>query len=129
MSNLVEHAKRELALSLKADSNPGDPGYIPNDPLNGFNDLMRQNILELVEVFSSQNHSGLSSSVVLALFEQLARFENLEGLTDNPDDWILVSDDMWQCARNPSAFSWDGGSTYWLVTDPQRARHTSIHAD
>lgn len=98
MSNLVEHARRELELS-----------GVDNDI---YGDMTSKAVLELVEVFSKQGHSGMSAGLVLTLFSKVARFENLTPLTNDPAEWSPVGEDLWQNNRDSSCFSRDGGKTY-----------------
>lgn len=120
MSNLVAHARRELAILLPADSNPGDPGYVDGDVLNGMNDHMRADVLQMVMVFADQSHSGMSAGYAISLLERLLRWENLTPLTDNPDEWVEVGPELWQSARRPEAFSANGGKHYRLNSDEDR---------
>lgn len=111
-SPLVSHAKREISLA-QLDQNDSDYGG-----------MLGKATLELVECLSKQQHSGASHGIVLALFNKLANYEPLTPLTDNPDEWEDVSENMldtsqrlsglrvWQNKRSPSAFSKDGGKTY-----------------
>lgn len=108
MSNLVEHATRELKLSGVDEDIYGD--------------MTSQAVLELVEVFAKQGHSGASAGLVLNLFSKVANFENLTPLTDDPAEWHLVSENepiggLWQNSRNSEAFSQDGGETYTLTSE------------
>ena len=107
MSNLMDHAKRELELS-KVDEDI-------------YGDMTSKAVLELVSVFEKQGHSGASAGLVLALFIKVARFENLTPLSDNPAEWYdhtdKSSEPMFQNRRNGEAFSEDGGKTYYLLSD------------
>lgn len=104
MSNLVDHAKRELELLGE------DPRVI-----DGY--------LKVIQAFADMGHSGGSASVAIPTIEALLLFKNLTPLTDNPDEWIQHSEDVWgasggiyQSKRNPEAFSKDGGKTYYLLS-------------
>lgn len=101
--SLVEHARRELELL----------GEEP-ETINWF--------CRVVEEFSSYGHSGGSASICIPMLEKLLMFENLTPLTDNPDEWLDVSSyssgvPMWQNKRNGSAFSKDGGKSYYLLEE------------
>jgi hypothetical protein len=106
MSNLIDHAERELRL-------------LGND------DAMNQGILAMVAVFSTMGHSGSSAAYCTQVVERLLRFENLSPLTDDPDEWNYIAEEMladgqaplWQSSRNPEAFSHDGGKTYYLLSE------------
>ena len=105
MSNLIDHAERELEL-------------LGND------EAMNQGILAMVAVFSTMGHSGSSAEYTTQVLARLLRYENLTPLTDDPDEWNDVSHyggpdspATWQCRRNPEAFSLDGGKTYYLLSE------------
>jgi hypothetical protein len=111
MSNLVDHAQRELEMQGMF-SGKGD-----------FYDGMTGNaVMELMEIFARQGHSGMSAGIAIALFTKLARFEPLSPPTNNPDEWIEVGDKLWQCTRQPSAFSKDWGKTYYRVDEQYKWR-------
>jgi hypothetical protein len=87
-------------------------------------------VIELVEKFAAQGHSGFSASLVLSAFDKVARFEPLTPLTSNPDEWMNISEasggnPMWQSRRKPSVFSSDGGKTYYDLDEPSRPIHTT----
>lgn len=100
MSNLVEHARRELQI-------------IGEDPevIDGY--------LKVIQAFADMGHSGGSAMVAIPTINRLLSFENLAPLTDDPVDWIEVGDDLWQNRRCSRMFSTDGGKTYTDVDDPQ----------
>ena len=102
MSNLVEHARKELAL-LGEEQNFVD-GY-----------------LKVIQSVADMHHSGGSMSVFLPTLMKLLQFENLKPLTDKSEEWDDKSEmsgyPIWQNNRNSKAFSHDGGMTYWLLSD------------
>lgn len=105
MSNLVEHAKRELELI----------GEEP-DTIEGY--------LKVVQAFADMGHSGGSASVAVPVLNELLQFKNLRPLTDDPKEWFFHDTDtagieggFWQNIRRSSAFSNDGGKTYYDVTE------------
>jgi hypothetical protein len=106
-SNLVRHARRELAL-------------LGNGP------EINDHVTEMVAIFSAAGHSGFSAMYTIGLLERLLRFENLTDLTNNPDEWFHHDyehsgwkNGIWQNTRNGEAFSFDGGNTYYLVSETQ----------
>jgi hypothetical protein len=106
MSNLVEHAERELALCGQTAE---DPAYAAS-------------IVEAVRAFSSHyGHSGGSASVAREQLHALLDFQNLAPLTSDPDEWEdrteMSGTPLWQNRRNPKAFSSDGGKTWGTVED------------
>lgn len=81
MSNLDNHAKKELELA----------GFYDKDAMYG--ELLPNAVLELLEVFSNQGHSGMSASVTIGLFKKLAMFEPLTPITGNNDEWAEIEMD------------------------------------
>jgi hypothetical protein len=72
--------------------------------------------MSLIDLFASQRHSGYSASWAIDLFAKLANYENITPLTSDPEEWMLVDDDMWQNLRNSECFSTDGGVTYYKLS-------------
>lgn len=103
MTELIEHAIRELKLCGQYDE---DPHY-------------SKSIIAAVAAFTSYPHSGGSASVAKEQLMRLLDHENIAPLTNNPAEWEDVSDKSsqpwWQNKRNSKAMSHDGGLTYWLV--------------
>lgn len=117
MSNLVDHAKRELAL------------LHPGESADELQKLIEDFVVETVQKFSEMGHSGSSAAYTTGVLTRLLEFRNLRGLTNDPNEWIEVGDGLWQNVRNSEAFSTNGGETYTLLSerggdDPQPA-HTS----
>lgn len=95
---LIQHAKRELAL-LGEEKETVD-GY-----------------LAMLQIFAQMGHSGGSASVFIPTLVRLLSFQNLKPLTNSEDEWVEVTDHMWQNNRNSEAFSHDGGHTYELLSE------------
>jgi hypothetical protein len=104
MSNLIEHAKRELKAV----------GYIPleQEQEDGPNKWMQENLIELLEVFSNQKHSGFSAKYCIAYFNKLANFEPLVPITGEDWEWLEVGTDMWQNIRCGKVFKDQHGQAY-----------------
>ena len=113
MSNLIDHARNELELC----------GQFQEDP------AFATSILAAVAAFNSYpGHSGGSAEAGIEMLSELLRFKNLSPLTNNPDEWIKHTPEMWdgkhhvwQNRRNGEAFSTDGGATYSLMSDPKNS--------
>lgn len=101
MSNLVEHAKKEMELAWPESES--------------MQDLIKENILELIEVFGKQGHSGTSAPYVLSYFQKLANFEPILPLTGEDDEWQDVGDNTFQNKRCSEVFK-EGkdGKAYWI---------------
>jgi hypothetical protein len=104
MSNYIEHAKREFKAI----------GYIPLDQEqeDGPNKWIQENLIELLEVFSKQGHSGFSAGYCINAFNKLARFEPLAPLTGEDWEWQEVSESLWQNIRCGRVFKDETGQAY-----------------
>lgn len=105
MSNLVEHARRELSIVGE------EPEFV-------------EGYLKVIQAFADMGHSGGSASVAIPVINQLLQFKNLTPLTDDPDEWMHIAEaqwgekgGVWQNRRNSEAFSKDGGKTYYLLSE------------
>lgn len=111
-SPLVEHARRELQLA----------GLFSEDA--DYGPMIGDACLAIIEVFASQGHSGVSAAHTTAIVTKLMAYEPLTELTNDPADWIDVSEmsgrPMWQCRRHSAAFSEDGGKTYTVLGSDTR---------
>ena len=74
MSNLVEYAKSELEKAF-----PGEDDEMQK--------MAIANVIELIETFSNQGHSGLSAHYVLNLFTRLVNWNPISYLTGEEDEW------------------------------------------
>ena len=92
MSNLVDYAKDELKRIGMVES--GEP----------CNDWATEAILDLIELFASQGHSGFSASYVINAFSRLAKFKPLSPLTGEDDEWMEVSTGVFQNKRYSAVF-------------------------
>jgi len=115
----VDHARRELELAGMFDKEVDG-----SEAAGSWNKLCANAVIELMEVFAKQGHSGMSASMTRELFKKLSNFETLTELTDDPDEWTNVSEhggsdgkSLWQSSRNPSCMSSDGGKTYWDINE------------
>lgn len=85
-----------------------------------YNNMCGEAVLELIDIFRNQGHSGMSRSIVLEMFQKVADFKALSPLTNRPDEWMEVGEGMWRNRRQSDAFSTDGGHTYYLLDDKVR---------
>lgn len=113
MSNLVDHARREL------ESIGEEP-----ETIEGY--------LKVIQAFAEMGHSGGSASVAIPVIHQLLQFKPLGALTDNPAEWFFheesvagVKGGFWQNIRDGEAFSTDGGKTYYLLSEGANAHNPS----
>ena len=105
MSNLVDHARKELKL-------------LGEDPETS------EQIVRIVQAFADMGHSGFSAMHTVGVLDRLLTYRNLTPLTNDPEEWNYIPEDMsgeagglWQNKRNSEAFSHDGGFSYYLLSE------------
>lgn len=99
MSNLVEHAKKEIEL------------YNKKYPHDEYGSMVMKAALELVEVFSKQGHSGFSAGITTSTFDSLADFRPLTPLTGEESEWGTEVDKN-QNNRYGSVFRREDGTAF-----------------
>jgi hypothetical protein len=93
------------------------------DEDSDYGGMMGESVMQLIEAFAGEGHSGFSAQMAAHLFGELSAYKPLTALTNSPDEWMHIDADMtgnattWQSRRNPSAFSGDGGKTYTLLDE------------
>ena len=70
-------------------------------------------VMELIEVFAKQGHSGASAGRTLALFSKVADYGVLAPLTGQDDEWNEIGNDTFQNNRNSAVFK-EGGKAYYI---------------
>ena len=111
---LVTHAKQEMELAGLYDKGADYDGMIP------------EAVMEIVEVFAKQGHSGYSASIVRSILSKVLAYDTLTPVNSDPQYWMKVSDEhahtkaCWQSTRDPSYFSEDGGKTFYWLDDPEK---------
>lgn len=90
--SLKEHAKIELDRAQLFDSD------------SDYNGDIGKSVMELIEVFSNQGHSGYSASIVRNIFNQLSDYKPLGGISGEEDEWVEVSKGIFQNKRLSSVF-------------------------
>jgi hypothetical protein len=100
MSNLVDYAKDELKRIGMIDS--GEP----------YNDLVTKAILDLIELFASQDHTGFTAPYVIDTFSRLAMFKPLSPLTGEDDEWNDIGHGCFQNKRYSAVFKDEDGTAY-----------------
>lgn len=91
MSNLLQHAEHELKL-LRS-----------NEPCE-IQDAVDKHILKMVEMFSEEGHSGSSAPYCIGILEKLLRFEPINPLTGEEDEWFDHGDGVRQNKRCSHVF-------------------------
>lgn len=112
MSNLIKHAEEELKRA----------GLFDKD--SDYDGMIAPSVMKMIEVFSAKGHSGMSASITLQIFNRLANFKTLTPITDDPSEWMDVSEygpsPAFQNRRDSTCFSTDGGKTHYSIDDPKR---------
>lgn len=124
---MIEKAKYELDLILKQCE--GDEEAVK------MQEAINKDILDLVEMFANQGHSGFTAGYVINALMPLLKQSFLTPLTGEDDEWIEVTDGVFQNKRegrifkqfdrfdgqpyylDGKAFSDDGGITYYTNSD------------
>ena len=82
-------------------------------------------VYEICKLFAEQGHSGLSANITLQLLDELLiKGNTLSPLTNNPDEWMDVTEmsgyKLHQSKRKFSCFSDDNLNTYYDTNDENR---------
>lgn len=96
-SNLLNYAKKELDVL--------DDGSEMQKEVN-------KDILDIVRVFSSQGHSGFSTSYTVRILSNLLQFRPLTPLEGTDDEWCTIEDGQKQNKRYSACFKDDDGLIY-----------------
>lgn len=113
---LITHAEKEMELAWPESEE--------------MQDAVKKDVLQLIEVFAKQGHSGMSAPYVLGVFTKLARFEPLAPLTGADDEWMEIGGNKFQNIRCGEVFK-DGknGEAYWtngkVFREPNGCCYTS----
>lgn len=115
MTTLLEHAQRELDLAKVPEA-------------------LQTKILHVVEAFQTEEfHTGGDAQYVIEILKDVLLYRNLCPLTDDPSEWNFVGGDIpgvtkgiWQNNRRTEAFSHDGGTTYYLLSDKNVTRTSEL---
>jgi len=94
MGNLTEHAKIELKIAGAFDKD------------SAYGGLLGDAVMELVEKFAEQGHSGGSAPLVISLFSKVADFKPLGPITGEDKEWSneITKNDLYQNKRLSSLF-------------------------
>lgn len=96
MSNLIDYAKEELKRIGMIDS--GDQ----------YNEIVTKAILDLIELFASQEHSGFSAPYTVNVFKRLAMYKPLTPLTGEDNEWNEIGPNFYQNKRYSAVFKRNG---------------------
>lgn len=77
---LMDYAKAEMEWAF------------PEDERDGVQQTLCRNVMDLLQTFSDQNHSGMSGAYVLNLFNRLVRFKPIRQLTGEDREWRALDE-------------------------------------
>ena len=98
MSKFIEYAKSELDRIQKDEY--------------GMQEMINNDILEILEKFADQGHSGFSANYVINVLERLIRWKPISPLTGEEDEWITVDESTKQNKRCSGVFLKQDGTAY-----------------
>lgn len=115
MSNLEIHAENEMRRA----------GLFDKD--SDYEGMLGPSVMKLIRVFAEEGHSGMSAHIALQIFNRVAQFKTLTPITNDPTEWVNVSEyggpedkPIWQNNRDGTNFSHDGGNTGYSIDDKER---------
>lgn len=108
MSNLVKFAEEEMRRAGLYSKDADYGGMIP------------EAVMKLVKAHSEAGHSGGSHWLTMQIFNKVINFKPLTPLSDDPTEWMEVSENIWQSRRQSDAFSTDGGKTFYTLEDREK---------
>ena len=106
--SLIQHAKTELEIA----------GFFDKD--SDYGGMLGEAVMELIEVFEKQEHSGMSAPYVASIFEKLANYKPLIGITGKDEEWgdteVNKNGVTWYQNKRCSALFKDGedGEAYYI---------------
>lgn len=123
---LIDHAKRELDLIVK---------QCEDEEAAKMQEAINKDIMNIVEMFGNQGHSGFSASYAIKIITKLLNYDFITPLTGEDDEWMEVTDGVYQNKRqgrifkqadrfdgkpyyiDGKAFSDDGGKSWYTNGD------------
>ena len=97
----VEFAQQEFKLKKqRVIQGYKDRNETLEDDFYEYDKMYEDAIIELLEVLSTQGHSGFSHNLTLSMFSRLADRQPLSPLTGEDDEWTEWSQEEWQDMPN-----------------------------
>jgi hypothetical protein len=100
MSGLLEFAKNELEYL----------GYDLNQEEEDPDKWIVENVLELIETFAKQGHSGSSAPYCVGMFKKLASYEPIAPLSGDDSEWTHIGNNRFQNKRCGHVFKDEDGT-------------------
>jgi len=107
--SLLEFSENELK---KLEVNCGD-----DEEALKMQQVVTRDVMQIVQIFTEQTHSGFSGAYILDLIERLLRYKPLSPLTGEDDEWEDCSQfgiEDKQNKRCPAVFKRPDGTAYWV---------------
>lgn len=104
--DLIEFAKSELDIILNK---------CEDEEAKKMQEIINKDILEIIEIFSKQGHSGFSANYAINLITKLLKYEPITPLTGDDNEWVLLDygDDIkYQNKRCSRVFKDSNGKAY-----------------
>lgn len=95
-SNLVRHAKTELALLSTEDDE--------------YQNAMNKHLIKMVKMFSGEGHSGFSAQYAIGMLSKLLRYQPLLPLTGADNEWHEIERGVFQNIRCSHVFKDNSGA-------------------
>ena len=92
---MIEKAKYELDLILK---------QCEDEEGRKMQKVINKDILDLVELFANQGHSGFTANYTINVLTKLLKQSFITPLTGADDEWIEVTDGIYQNKREGTIF-------------------------
>lgn len=106
-SGFIKHFKQEIVRAKWVDNT--------NKYKDEMQELACKNVIDLLSVLSTQDHTGWSVSYVIQLFTECAKYKPLCPLTGSDDEWVEVDTNQYQNKCFGSVFKQGKeGKAYWL---------------
>lgn len=114
--NLQNFARDELARAGLFDAD------------SDYDGMLGTSVMELINVFARQGHSGFSAGMVASIFAKLVAYEPLTPLTFDADEWEDRSEMsgamLWQNNRQSTIFSELPGVSWYNLDEEGQPRHS-----
>lgn len=91
-NNLVLHAERELNKLVEICKKENEDTELQ--------EIMNKDILDVVEIFSNQGHSGFSASYAINMINKLLKYEPITALTGEDAEWTKLDYTDEVCYQN-----------------------------
>lgn len=88
---MLEHAKYELNLLLQK---------CEDEEELRMQKVMNDDILEIIEVFAKQGHSGMSANYAIRIITKLLKYEPILPLTLKDDEFVEIANGVFQNKRD-----------------------------